>query len=202
MMNQQVYSKDIVEFVTVGVEYCSLIERAMEIERREFNLNLVRILPLLYLKATLLPTEEIDEADDLEYYVTEEQYEYLRGAVAKLLGEADDYLEVFEADMAYSDTPLAASISEGLADIYQDLRDLLEIYRLGNEELSQAAICRCRRNFVAYWGQKLVNVMRPLHDICFGEDAEGDDVCDSHNHEEHHCCNDDNCSCHHNEDIY
>ena len=202
MMNQQVYSKDIVEFVTVGVEYCSLIERASQMERREFNLNLVRILPLLYLKATLLPTEEIDEADDLEFYVTEEQYEYLRGAVAKLLGEADDYLEVFESDMAYSDTPLAASISEGLADIYQDVRDLLEIYRLVNEELSQAAICRCRRNFIAYWGQKLVNVMRPLHAICFSPDAEDDDEHDGHSHDEHHHCDDDNCHCHHHDDIY
>ncbi len=185
MMNQQVYSKDIVEFVTVGVEYCSLVERASEIERREFNLKLVRILPLLYLKATLLPADEIDEADDLECYVTEEQYEYLRGIMAKLLGEADDYLEVFEADMAYSDTPLAASVSEGLADIYQDLRDLLEIYRMGNEELSQAAICRCRRNFIAYWGQKLVNVMRPLHAICFGEDSECDENCACHDHDIH-----------------
>ena len=202
MMNQQVYSKDIVEFVTVGVEYCSLVERTAELTRREFNLNLVRILPLLYLKATLLPAEEIDEADDLEFYVTEEQYEYLRGAMSKLLGEADDYLEVFEADMAYSDTPLAASVSEGLADIYQDLRDLLEIYRLGNEELSQAAICRCRRNFVAYWGQKLVNVMRPLHAICFGDDAEHDDECDAHDDELHHHCDDDHCHCHHNDDLF
>ena len=202
MMNQQVYSKDIVEFVTVGVEYCSLMERANELRRQEFNLNLVRILPLLYLKATLLPAEEIDEADDLEFYVTEEQYEYLRSNVSKLLGEADDYLEVFEADMAYSDTPLAASISEGLADIYQDLRDLLEIYRLGNEELSQAAICRCRRNFVAYWGQKLVNVMRPLHAICFGEDNECEDDDDACNTDSHHHCDDDHCHCHHNDDLF
>ena len=198
MMNQQVYSKDIVEFVTVGVEYCSLVERAGEMSRHDFNLKLVRILPLLYLKATLLPNDEIDEADDLECYVTEEQYEYLRAGISKLLGEADDYLEVFEADMAYSDTPLAASISEGLADIYQDVRDMLEIYRLGNEELSQAAICRCRRNFVAYWGQKLVNVMRPLHTICFNEDAEDCDACDDSNHDD--CdCHDEHCHCHSND---
>ena len=75
MINQQVYSKDIVEFVTVGVEYCSLIERAGEFTRKEFVLKLVRILPLLYIKATLLPDEACDEIDELENYVTEEQYE-------------------------------------------------------------------------------------------------------------------------------
>lgn len=198
MMNQQVYSKQIVEFVTVGVEYCSLVERAGEVNRKEFTLKLARILPLLYLKATLLPNEENDESENLENYVTEEQYEYLRALMAKVLGQGDDYLEVFEADMAYSDTPIAASISEGLADIYQDIRDLLEIYRIGNEELSQAAIARCQRNFVTYWGQKLVNVMRPLHALCFAQDDtdeenENYDYDDDH----HHCgCDDEHCHCH------
>lgn len=190
-MNEQVYSKNIVEFVTVGVEYCALVERAAETDRKEFVLKLVRILPLLYIKATLLPEESNDAIDELENYVTEEQYEYLRETMAKLLGEGDNYLEVFEADMAYSDTPLAASVSENLADIYQDIRDLLEIYRLGNEELSPIAIARCRENFVTYWGQRLVNVMRPLHALAFGEE-EGDEHC----HDEEDCCNDPFCHCH------
>lgn len=191
-MNQQVYSKNIVEFVTVGVEYCALVERAAETERKEFVLKLVRILPLLYIKATLLPEENNDDIDELENYVTEEQYEYLREIMAKLLGESDDYLEVFEPDMAYSDTPLAASISECLADIYQDIRDLLEIYRLGNEELSPIAIARCRENFVTYWGQKLVNVLRPLHTLAFNADEE----CDEHCHDDEDCCQDEFCHCH------
>lgn len=190
-MNEQVYSKNIVEFVTVGVEYCAHVERAAETDRKEFVLKLVRILPLLYIKATLLPEESNDAIDELENYVTEEQYEYLRETMAKLLGEGDNYLEVFEADMAYSDTPLAASVSENLADIYQDIRDLLEIYRLGNEELSPIAIARCRENFVTYWGQRLVNVMRPLHALAFGEE-EGDEHC----HDEEDCCNDPFCHCH------
>ena len=191
-MNQQVYSKDIVEFVTVGVEYCSLIEQAGEMERNDFTLKLSRLLPLLYLKATLLPAEEVD-TDDLENFVTEEQYEYLRALVAKLLGEADDYLEVFDDNMAYSETPLAASIAEGLADIYQDVRDLLEIYRIGHEELSQAAISRCRSNFVTYWGQKLVNVMRPLHALTFAPGESDEDDYETPLHD----CDDDDCHCHH-----
>lgn len=196
-MNQQVYSKEIVEFVTVGVEYCSHVESVAEQERSQFSLKLARILPLLYLKATLLPNEECDEIDNLESYVTEEQYEYLRALMAKNLGRGDDYLEVFDPDMAYSETPLAASISEGLADIYQDVRDLLEIYRIGNEELSQAAIARCRQNFVTYWGQKLVNVMRPLHALCFAPDS--DDECDGYEYEGdelHGHCHDEHCRCH------
>ena len=82
-----------------------------------------------------------------------------------LLGEDDNYLEVFQTDMKYSETPLAASISEGLADIYQDLKDFISIYRLGNEPQMLEALYICYENFVSYWGQQLVNVLRALHNI-------------------------------------
>lgn len=179
MINQQVYSKDIIEFVTVGIEYCTLIENVKENNRKEFLTRLVRILPLLYLKATLLPDEEIDETDNLEHHVTEEYYMYLAQNISDVLGDENVYLEVFEKEMAISDTPLTATISENLADIYQDVRDLLEIYRLGDEDLSRAAICRCRENFIEYWGQSLVNAMRPLHAITFNNDADDYDFNDN-----------------------
>ncbi len=195
-MDERVYSKEIVEFVTVGLEFCGRVERSAEADRNDFLLTLTRILPLLYLKASLLPTDEPDEEYDLANYVTEEQYEYLRNTIRDLIGRDDDYLEVFDADMAYSDTPIAASISDGIADIYQDIRDLLEVYRYGDETMSRMAICRCRENFATYWGQKLVNIMRPLHSLCFGSETEGPDEYAAYEQDQHsHDC--ENPLCHH-----
>lgn len=196
-MDERVYSKEIVEFVTVGVEFCGWVERSAETDRRNFLLILTRILPLLYLKASLLPADETEEDDLLAGYVTEEQYEYLRSTMGNLLGKDDDYLEVFDADMAYSDTPIAASISEGIADIYQDIRDLLEVYRYGNETMSRIAISRCRENFATYWGQKLVNIMRPLHGLCYGHETEDDAEEYTAHEQEHHDCEDPHCHHHH-----
>lgn len=202
-MDEKVYSKNIVEFVTVGVEFCALVEQASGSERREFLHKLVRLLPLLYLKAALLPEDEPEEDGDIETYVTEGQYEYLRETIARLLGKDDDYLEVFNADMVYSEAPLAASVSESITDIYQDIRDLIEIYRHGNEMLSRLAINRCRENFASYWGQQLVNVMRPLHALCFGADGI-DDYEEEYGEESglqhdghHHACGDGHCGCSH-----
>ena len=48
-MDERVYSKEIVEFVTVAVEFCGWVERSAETDRRNFLLTLTRILPLLYL---------------------------------------------------------------------------------------------------------------------------------------------------------
>lgn len=156
-MDQKVFSKNNIEFVTVGVEYCSFIERVTELNKREFTDTIIKILPLLYLKATLLDAEEPEIDIHPEQFVTEEVYEYVRNNIEGLLGNDDTYLEVFQADMQYSETPIVASISEGLADIYQDIKDCISVYRLGNEMTMQEAIFRCRENFATYWGQQLTN---------------------------------------------
>ena len=60
-MDERIYSKNIIEFVTVSAEYCAFIERTPELEKEEFVDKIIKILPLLYLKATLLSPEEPEE---------------------------------------------------------------------------------------------------------------------------------------------
>ncbi|KAA6318280.1 hypothetical protein EZS27_031694, partial [termite gut metagenome] len=96
---------------------------------------------------------------------TEDIYEILRIGLSALMGEKDDYLEVFLPDMTYSDTPIRRCISEDLADIYQDIKDFVFVFHLElNETMNDALIC-CKENFELLWGQKLVNTMRALH-VC------------------------------------
>ena len=92
--------------------------------------------------------------------------------------------------MKYSEEPLAASISEGLADIYQDLKDFISTYRLGNEPQMLEALYICYENFVSYWGQQLVNVLRALHNVKYSpndnDDEDDDDHCDCGHHHHHY----------------
>ena len=179
-MDERIYSKNIIEFVTVSAEYCAFIERTPELEKEEFIDKIIKILPLLYLKATLLSPEEPEEESYPEKFVTENIYESIRIGIESLLGEEDSYLEVFQTDMKYSEEPLAASISEGLSDIYQDLKDFISVYRLGNEPQMLEALYLCYENFVSYWGQQLVNVLRTLHNIKYSTENEDEEECDDH----------------------
>ena len=106
-----VFSRNTVEFVTVAAEFCAYIERANEHTRKEFIETLLKLLPLLYLKALMLPEEERLNEDDLEDFVTEDSYEVLRMTIFDLLTDKDSYLDVFVADMKYSDTPVTKSTS-------------------------------------------------------------------------------------------
>ncbi len=170
--SQVIFSKNVVEFVTVAAEYCAFIEQNDRTEPQEYITTLLKILPLVYLKALLLPDCERIGFDDPEVHVDEITYEMLQLNIAKILGPDDDYLEVFVPDMAYSDQPIKQWISEGLADIYQDLKNFTFVFQLGLNETMNDALVICKENFEYYWGQKLVNTLRALHNVKYSSDLE------------------------------
>ena len=186
--SQVIFDRNVVEFVTVAAEFCKYLEQAESVKRATFVDTTLKILPLLYLKASMLPPCKPMGDEPLETYVTEDSYEILRMNLSGILGEKDDYLDVFVSDMKYSDQPITKFISEDLADIYQDIRDFIFVFQLGLNETMHDALATCQENFRLYWGQKLVNTLRALHDVKYSqEDDEEEDACD---------CGDDDCHCH------
>ena len=204
-----IFDKNVIEFVTVAAEFCAFLERSENMKRKTFVDTTLKILPLLYLKASMLPKCEVIGDEAPETYVTEEMYEVLRINLADIMAEKDDYLEVFLPDMAYSDQPIKKNISEDLADIYQDIRDFIFVFQLGLNETMNDSLAICQENFGLLWGQKLVNTLRALHDVKYNQEPEeeeeeeveedeyepGNDDCHCDD-EDCHCGEDDDCHCH------
>ncbi|HIY88348.1 MAG TPA: DUF5063 domain-containing protein [Candidatus Bacteroides pullicola] len=174
--SQVIFDRDVIEFVTVAAEFCKYLEQAEGKQRTTFVDTTLKILPLLYLKATLLPPCETLGEDLPEHYVTEETYEVLRMTLAGILAEKDAYLDVFMEDMKYSDQPITRYISEDLADIYQDIKDFIFVFQLGLNETMHDALAICQENFRLYWGQKLVNTLRALHEARYLQGDEEEDM--------------------------
>lgn len=167
-MNNQdnpLYQRDILEFVTVAVQYCAYLEDSEGRSREEFIDTMSKLLPLLYLKGSLLPQYETYSDNMLSDYVTEENYDIIRNNIAFIMADKDDYLDVFVDDMKYSDEPILMTISENLADIYQDIKNFAYIYKQGVEDEMMSALEQCNQNFKTEWGQKLVNVLRAIHEV-------------------------------------
>jgi hypothetical protein len=175
-LNSLVYSKNVIEFITVANEYCSFLERAEEMESADFLGRLQKLLPLLYLKASLIPSLEFEAEEDLEKYVTEVDYNIIQQNVGAHTGAGDDYQEVFLPGMQFSETALTSSISENVADIYQDIKEMVMSFRTLNDEVMEQALWECLQNFTRIWGQKLVNCLRALHNLIYSEDHLDDDT--------------------------
>ncbi len=168
-LHSVVYSKNVVEFVTVAGEFCGMIEKVRLIPVNQNMQNLQKVLPLLYLKAALLPRTGKVLEEELEKYVSELDYSVLLQKWLEALGEYDSYYEVFDPDIQFSEEVVTASVSENLLDIYQDLKDFIMAYSLGDEGIMNDALHECENHFRDFWGQRLVNVLRAVHKLIIGE---------------------------------
>lgn len=168
-------------------EYCLAVENARESSREDFLKNVSLLLPKIYIDfCDIVPDDRQDDdnaevAEDVDRfialeeqldevyptYVDEDYYESIRRGVESLLGPDDVFLETFEEDMKYSDTPIAASVAECLADIFQPLYNFLCVVKDSDGESIVGAYMQCREDFVSYWSQTLCNVMRPLNNLRF-----------------------------------
>ncbi|MDP2889614.1 MAG: DUF5063 domain-containing protein [Bacteroidota bacterium] len=171
-LNSIAYSKNVIEFITVANEFCSFLERSESLETPGFLGRLQKMLPLLYLKASLLPEFEFEAEDDLEKFVSEMDYNLIQQKILRHTGANDDYQEVFLSGMQFSESALTASISENVADIYQEMKDLVMSFRMLNDEVMEQAVWECKNNFSQLWGQSLVNCLRAIHNLIYAENTQ------------------------------
>lgn len=160
-----IYSKNTLEFLAVAKSYCEVLEDPEQLVKEKLLDILLRLLPLLYLKGSLLPPIDPIDEENLETFATETQYGLLSGCLAALFGEEDAYLEVYHPDIALADGAVAASVSERLADLWQEMYDFVEVYRQGFDDSMSDALYRCREHFAQEWGPGLLHVLRALHAI-------------------------------------
>lgn len=173
-----VFSKNVIEFVTVANEYCAFLEKHEQHGRREFVEKIQKLFPLLYLKAGMLPEVQGDNAETPEKFLSEVDYNFLLNNLTRKLAQFDSYKEVFDEGMQFSEEALESSISENICDIYQDLKDFLVSYRIGDVDIMNDALWECQNNFKNYWGQRLVNALRAIHNLIYGEQNldEGEEI--------------------------
>jgi hypothetical protein len=177
LYQEPVYSKKVLEMLTVANEYCLYLEKAEDYTKEDILQYLQKLIPLVYLKASLLPDIEVADDSVAEHFVTEEQWETLFNTLRIKFGKDDIYYMIDREDLTEI-KPFEASISENLSDIYQDLKDFILLYQKPLKISKENAVKDCRELFIKRTGFRLVNVHQAVHYLLYGTAAEGDDVFD------------------------
>ena len=155
-------------FIALANEYCHALERANEYESRDqFVAQMLKLLPRLYITISDIDDDTYCEGF-IDQALEEDVYDLVRARIEQIMAEEDIYLEVFLEDMKYSDTPISASISENLADLYQEFFNLIHSIQNSLTETQHEMLCQSKINFINYWGQTLCNVLRALNAIYYG----------------------------------
>lgn len=155
-----------IAFIALCNEFCIAAENARESTREEFLDAMLHLLPRIYISAYDLEPSVLQPEDSyIENALDEDYYDAVRRNIEALFGEYDVYLEAFEENMKYSDTPVAASISEGICDIFQVLYNFISTVREAPNDTVNGALAAVTDDFRAFWSQTLCNTFRALNHL-------------------------------------
>jgi len=165
---EPVFSKNVIEMLTVANEYCLFLEKAGEYPRESVLSFLQKIGPLIYLKASLLPDITDVNDDAAEHFVKEEEWEAMLNSLHAKFGEDDQFYYLDHHEKSSTD-PIRSSLSETFADIYQDLKDFVLLYQKPQKAAMEYAVYDCKRLFENHFGFLLVNGQQILHYLLYTE---------------------------------
>ncbi|MBO7120326.1 MAG: DUF5063 domain-containing protein [Bacteroidaceae bacterium] len=174
-MDNPIYAHDTLEFVQVAAQYCALLEKNEQQTEGALVGTLLKLLPLIYMKQQLLPEVDSEGAFVPDGQVTEDDYNFVRDNLFRLLHKHDEYeVLVWDEDMQTEESQWR-SLSEGLADIYQALRNFVAVYQRRLEPCMPDALWQLKENFELYWGQTLLDTLRQLHRLRYSMDFKADE---------------------------
>jgi hypothetical protein len=174
MMNEKIeepvqddlYSRKVIDMLTVSNEYCLFMEKAIDFTKEEVCQYMQKLLPIIYLKASLLPVIPVNDENAADHFVTEEQWEDLFNTLLLKFGNDDIYHFIDLHEKSHSD-PVRASLSENLTDLYQDLKDFVLLYQKPLRTSQENAVRDCKILFENRFGYRIVNAQQAIHYILY-----------------------------------
>jgi len=170
-METDLKKQNIDDFLLVANEYCMLVESMTEFSKKEFLEKTQKILSLIYLKASVLPVPDDSEDLYVEKFVQEEDWQFIQNGLAGKLGSHESFFEVLTPETQETDNNESISLSEGLTDIYQDMKDIVTLNEIANTESMEGGLLDCKINFERYWGPRLLAVLPIIHNIIYGAES-------------------------------
>lgn len=178
------FSNWAIEFVVLARQYCAKLdppaereqEAGSEVEEVTLPNWLYEFLGLLFYKTSRIPNlQHFQGFETLGSSLSEIDYQRVLTYSEAMLG--DDGVIAFqlseEEGRLYQGEP---HLSEILADLYQELYELLIHYRDGELERMVLALARCQYYFLTEWGTKLLLALRWLQMLRAEQYLEVEDV--------------------------
>lgn len=147
--------------IEVATEYCGLVERADELESREWLRRMAVVLPRLHAAVASIDAAHVP----LSCYEHRADYEArfeLFARIRALLGEHDPYWLDF--DRQGDEHCKSGSLADDFADIYFDLKHVLEWLRQ-HPESPEEALAIWRTGYHLHWGQHVVDASRHVYSL-------------------------------------
>ena len=160
----KIKSTQVLELIRVAHEFCVFTESIESKDTTEILSFYQKVLPLLYLKGSLIPTVTVSDERFNERYVNEEFWETVFMNF-KTKFDKDEYFWIVDAN----NEPMKASIAEHFADIYQDLKDFVILFQNNRLAAKENAVFEVKKFFAIHWGPRLTAVLPTIHQLLYAK---------------------------------
>lgn len=157
------FSKNVLEMLTVANDFCLTMAKVEKKPREELVDYLIKICPLLYIKGSLLEEIEVNNPEANQRFVTEEEWQALFNELRNKFGKEDEFWFIDNSEN--HNEPVKGSLAEHYADIYQDMKDFLQLYQVNSLDAKENAVAEIKKSFPSHWGYRLVTAHKTLHHI-------------------------------------
>ena len=164
-VHNYVYSSEMVEFVRKANEFCNYLEQLKGTEGREFITESIKHLSGIYHFFMYTGKSEPVLDSIAEATVTEQEWSAMFQRISSILGPHNDILRMADEHEFDRSEMVNHTISEDLADLFQELRDFTTIYSLGVDELMNDAAWELGERFAEHWGTKLLRALLALNEL-------------------------------------
>ncbi|NLN94799.1 MAG: DUF5063 domain-containing protein [Bacteroidales bacterium] len=165
--SDNIFSPPVIELFTVLNEYCIFIEKASDYAKHDILEYLNRVLPLMYLKGTLVPAVEVEHPEANERYVTEEQWQDIFNMLRAKFDKEDIFYFIDPGSNNFDEEWDIYSLSEDLTDIYQDSKDFVLLYSKNLHAARENAIHEIAALFKSHWGHRISRSLIHIHYILY-----------------------------------
>ena len=155
-------SSQVIEMLTVANDFCIFTESINNREKTEIINYYQKVMPLLYLKGSLLPEVEVSDESAYERFVSEEHWENIFNACRQKLEHDDEY---WYPDL--NEELMKESLSDNIADIYQDMKDFVILFQVNRLAAKENALAECRSLFINHWGERCIKALKQFHYLQF-----------------------------------
>ena len=159
MDNEEILkSRVVLEMLTVANDFCIFTEGISSKTKIEIVEYYQKVLPLMYVKGSLLPDIEVSDPAANERYVAEQHWEQVYKLVEEKFGKDDLFWRLDNLNEANKN-----SIADHIADIYQDVKDFVFLFQQNRMAAKENAVSECKRLFESHWGHRCTRVIDALH---------------------------------------
>lgn len=157
---EKVKSSTVLELIRVAHEFCVFTEALEKKDITDILSFYQKVLPLMYVKGSLLPLLTDVDPSFNEKFVAEEHWQQVFMNVKSKFGTDEYYWQVDE-----NKEPMKASIAENIADIYQDMKDFVVLFQKNQLSSKENAVLDVRKYLAFHWGPQLTAAMAHIHNL-------------------------------------